>query len=231
MSWSTPIRKSSRRAFTLVELLVVIGIIALLISILLPALSRANNAAKRTKCMAQMRELTMAWTAYAMDSRGWLVDPNTGTNTGWANAGNTAKNITQGVLFPYCPHKAVDHCPADYSNHLRSYSINDYFRGYEGSVKSIDKLSQIRRSSDVFVFVEEFDPRGFNLGGFLQLNSGDVWVDYPAVFHLNGVMLSFADGHCDYYVYKDARTSRIIVNNTTSTNNPDLKWFEAHVGY
>src|SRR5260221_9200502 len=105
MSWSTPIRKSSQRAFTLVELLVVIGIIALLISILLPALSRANNAAKRTKCMAQMRELTMAWTAYAMDSRGWLVDPNTGTNTGWANAGNTAKNITQGVLFPYCPHK------------------------------------------------------------------------------------------------------------------------------
>src|SRR4051812_15731290 len=81
MSRHTAIAKPSRRAFTLVELLVVIGIIALLISILLPTLSRANDAAKRVKCMSQMRELTMAWTAYAMDFKGWLVDPNTGTNT------------------------------------------------------------------------------------------------------------------------------------------------------
>jgi prepilin-type N-terminal cleavage/methylation domain-containing protein len=220
-----------RKGFTLVELLVVIGIIALLISILLPSLSRANDAAKRTKCLAQMRELTSAWTAYSYDNKGWLVDPFDRPGSGWVTSGNSALNISQGVLFPYCPHKAVDHCPADYSDHVRSYSINDYFRGYEGGVPSIDKLARMHHPSNVFVFVEEFDPRGWNLGGFLQTNSGDVWVDYPAVFHHNGSILSFGDCHCEYYVYKDARTARIQANNTSTPNNPDLKWFQQRAGY
>src|SRR5258708_401141 len=169
-----------RSAFSLVELLVVIGIIALLMAILLPTLGRARDAAKRTACMSNLRQLTAAWLKYSEDNRDWLVDPGTGSS-GWTNAGDSVENITQGVPFKYCAHKGVDHCAADYSDHVRSYSINDYFRGYEGSVKSIDKLSQLYHPSDVFVFVEEFDPRGFNIGGFLQLNSGDVWVDYPAV--------------------------------------------------
>jgi prepilin-type N-terminal cleavage/methylation domain-containing protein len=65
-----PARTTHRRsAFTLVELLVVIGIIAVLISILLPTLSRANEAAKRTQCLSNMRELGNALRIYASENK------------------------------------------------------------------------------------------------------------------------------------------------------------------
>jgi prepilin-type N-terminal cleavage/methylation domain-containing protein/prepilin-type processing-associated H-X9-DG protein len=65
----------NRNAFTLVELLVVIGIIALLISILLPALNRAREAANGVKCLSNLRTLAMAVNMYNGENKGHFPGP------------------------------------------------------------------------------------------------------------------------------------------------------------
>lgn len=64
------------RAFTLIELLVIAAIIALLIAILLPSLARAREAARRTVCLSNLRQIGAGMTMYTPENRGWLpVDP------------------------------------------------------------------------------------------------------------------------------------------------------------
>ena len=68
----------ARGAFTLVELLVVIGIIALLIGILLPTLSRAREASKTVACASNLRQMQTAQFFYTNDNNGWLVQAGLG---------------------------------------------------------------------------------------------------------------------------------------------------------
>jgi prepilin-type N-terminal cleavage/methylation domain-containing protein len=72
---------SRRQAFTLVELLVVIGIIAILISVLLPTLSRARESAKKTACLSNMRELGNSFRLYAAANKDAMPIGAVGNNT------------------------------------------------------------------------------------------------------------------------------------------------------
>ena len=116
--------RSRRRAFTLVELLVVIGIIAILIGILLPVLGQGRERARRVACLSNMRQLAIAWTMYANANKGLI--PSADTNgLGWAADGNLDSDIRRGSLYQWIPNPETYRCPNDNNVNARSYSVND----------------------------------------------------------------------------------------------------------
>lgn len=125
--------------FTLVELLVVIGIIALLISILLPALTRVKESANRTLCLNNHKQLYAAIAMYCTDNKqivpfcnwiaqegtggnqfngaGWLYDYRQKNNPGfpkiWDNSGKYFISAQGGAIWKYLKSDKVFHCPFD----------------------------------------------------------------------------------------------------------------------
>ena len=65
--------KPKRPGFTLAELLVVCGLIAMLLSLLLPVIGKARSAAQATRCLSNLREMGNAWTMYIAGNRGYLM--------------------------------------------------------------------------------------------------------------------------------------------------------------
>ena len=222
-------RPERNGGFTLVELLVVIGIIALLVAMLLPALSKAQEQARRVHCMSNMRQLVIGWNMYAEDNKGMLMnaDNNPGMGAqneggkgqyGWFRLGNSEQHIRDGAMYKYVRLFAVYHCANDFTWHLVTYAMNCNLNGEQfGNPPYLKKRGQIKRASEMGLLYEESDPRdpqngpavgpgATNWGAYGQNYNNWSWLDTIVNWHNNGSLVAFIDGHVEHFKYSDPRT-------------------------
>lgn len=116
-------RVRQRRAFTLIEVLVVVAIIALLISILIPSLDAARKQGRMVMCQAGVKALMTAFLTYSTETKGFLPGNSESREADWLGLGNTnpitrqqysGRQPEDGTIFKYLgKQKEVYRCPDD----------------------------------------------------------------------------------------------------------------------
>jgi prepilin-type N-terminal cleavage/methylation domain-containing protein len=229
-------------AFTLIELLVVIAIIAVLASMLLPALAKAKAKSLQTKCLNNLKQLQVCYVMYADDNNEVLplnhAVPDRSLKDSWvvgdAKRDTSTSNIEAGVLFKYNSSVAIYRCPADKSRTLpsassklglprtRSYAI-DY--ALSGDNARLTRATQILDPPPVkkSVFWDE-NEESIDNGGFgIAPRRDPSWWNLPASRHGKVCTISFMEGHVESWRWRGTSVLRFIsYGQPAPKKDPDL---------
>lgn len=233
---------SKRNAFTLIELLVVISIIAILMAILMPALNRVREQGKRTVCLSNLKQMSLAWNLYADENNNRIVNGNTSNNNAWVlySSGDTEaeqlRDIERGSLYSYCPNKKLYKCPTGERGEVITYAVVDYMNGHSAIAGAtpdpLKNRNQIRNTANQVVFLDEgrLSPSSWTVYYYEER-----WWDQITARHGDGTNVSFADNHSEYWKWDDPRTIEIaemnyglwqgsvrLTDEARSPGNPDL---------